>query len=218
MPWHSFDPFGSAGVLPISWAYVRLMGGEGLTAARFFQYLLLEPSAENPGRSVILRYESGAPALVEAEVGRGRVLLLTTTVDREWTDLPIRPGFLPLIQEAARRLAGIPAGDSISALLIGAAREIPAAADDRRIEIIAAPSFGIIDKDVELQIRVDGQEPAGRRGHGLRAAARIVGRRVEPARRVVVARETGGHAPRLGRGGRPPDGPRRRPRVDAPLG
>ena len=110
-------------------------GGEGLTSARFFQYMLLEPTADNLGRAVVLRYETGAPALVESEVGRGRVLLLTTTVDREWTDLPIRPGFLPLVQEAARRLAGAPSGDAISALLVGAVREIPAAPDDRRVEI-----------------------------------------------------------------------------------
>jgi glycine dehydrogenase len=29
----SAAPYGSAGILPISWAYVRLMGGEGLTRA-----------------------------------------------------------------------------------------------------------------------------------------------------------------------------------------
>ena len=110
-------------------------GGEGLTSARFFQYMLLEPTADNAGRAVVLRFESGAPALVESEIGRGRVLLLTTTVDREWTDLPIRPGFLPLMQESARRLAGAPSGDAISALLVGAVREIPAASDDRRVEV-----------------------------------------------------------------------------------
>ena len=110
-------------------------GGEGLASARFFQYELLEPVASDGGRTVILRYETGAPALVEAEIGAGRVLLLTTTVDREWTDLPIRPGFLPLIQEAARRLAGAPSGDAIATLVTGASREIRCAADDRRIEV-----------------------------------------------------------------------------------
>ncbi|MES1208634.1 MAG: BatA domain-containing protein [Pseudomonadota bacterium] len=110
-------------------------GGEGLTSARFFQYMLLEPMANTAGRTVVLRYESGAPALVESQIGRGRVLLLTTTVDREWTDLPIRPGFLPLMQEAARRLAGAPSGEAVSALLVGSNREIPASSDDRRIEI-----------------------------------------------------------------------------------
>lgn len=110
-------------------------GGEGLASARFFEYQLLEPSPGDGARHVILRYETGAPALVESEIGAGRVLLLTSTVDREWTDLPIRPGFLPLIQEAARRLAGAPSGDAIATLIIGDGREIRCTADDRRIEI-----------------------------------------------------------------------------------
>lgn len=109
--------------------------GDGLSSARFFQFMLLSPLPDAPGRRVVLRYESGAPALVEAEIGRGRVLLLTTTVDREWTDLPIRPGFLPLVQEAARYLAGAPSGDATSAITVGQKREISLEADDRRIEI-----------------------------------------------------------------------------------
>jgi Aerotolerance regulator N-terminal/von Willebrand factor type A domain len=109
---------------------------DGLASARFFQFMLLEPVPDAPGRSVVLRYENGAPALVAAEVGRGRVLLLTTTVDREWTDLPIRPGFLPLMQEAARYLAGAPGSDSISALTVGQRREIALANDDRRVEVV----------------------------------------------------------------------------------
>jgi len=110
--------------------------GDGLSSARFFQFMLLAPAPDLPSRSVVLRYENGAPALVEADVGRGRVLLLTTTVDREWTDLPIRPGFLPLMQEAARRLAGAPSGEAVAALTVGQKREIAIGADDRRIEVI----------------------------------------------------------------------------------
>jgi len=110
--------------------------GEGLASARFFQFLLLAPEPDAPGRRTVLRYESGAPALVEAEIGRGRVLLLTTTVDREWTDLPIRPGFLPLVQEAARYLAGAPSGEAAAAIVVGGKREIALGADDRRVEIV----------------------------------------------------------------------------------
>jgi hypothetical protein len=110
--------------------------GDGLASARFFQFMLLEPVPDAPGRAVVLRYENGAPALVASDVGRGRVLLLTTTVDREWTDLPIRPGFLPLVQEAARYLAGAPGSDSISALTVGQRREIPVGPEDTRIEIV----------------------------------------------------------------------------------
>ena len=110
--------------------------GDGLASARFFQFMLLEPVPDAPGRQVVLRYENGAPALVASDVGRGRVLLLTTTVDREWTDLPIRPGFLPLVQEAARYLAGAPSSDSISALTVGQRREIGVGAEDARVEVV----------------------------------------------------------------------------------
>jgi hypothetical protein len=110
--------------------------GDGLASARFFQFMLMEPVPDAPGRSVVLRYENGAPALVASDVGRGRVLLLTTTVDREWTDLPIRPGFLPLMQEAARFLAGAPGSDSISALTVGQRREIAVGLEDARVEIV----------------------------------------------------------------------------------
>jgi hypothetical protein len=109
---------------------------DGLASARFFQFMLLEPVPDAPNRQVVLRYENGAPALVASDVGRGRVLLLTTTVDREWTDLPIRPGFLPLMQEAARYLAGAPGSDSISALTVGQRREIMLANDDVRVEVV----------------------------------------------------------------------------------
>jgi hypothetical protein len=110
--------------------------GDGLASARFFQFMLLEPVPDAPGRSVVLRYENGAPALVVSEVGRGRVMLLTTTVDREWTDLPIRPGFLPLMQEAARFLAGAPGSESISSLTVGQRREIGLSPEDARVEIV----------------------------------------------------------------------------------
>jgi hypothetical protein len=110
--------------------------GEGLASARFFQFLLLGPVPEAPGRRIVLRYENGAPALVDAEIGRGRVLLLTTSVDREWTDLPIRPGFLPLVQEAARYLAAAPSGDATATVTVGGKREIVLSADDRRVEVV----------------------------------------------------------------------------------
>lgn len=80
-------------------------GGEGLRAARFWSYLLLEPGGDGE-LTTHLGLTSGAPLLVEQKLGRGRLALLTTTVDRGWTDLPIRTGFLPLVHELLQRLAG----------------------------------------------------------------------------------------------------------------
>ena len=126
--------------------------------------MLLAPVPDAPGRTVVLRYENGAPALVEAEIGRGRVLLLTTTVDREWTDLPIRPGFLPLMQEATRLLAGAPSGEASSGLTVGQRREIAMGPDDRRIDVIKPNG----------QIRSLTPDAAARAGADRRAAARTL--------------------------------------------
>jgi hypothetical protein len=109
--------------------------GDGLLSARFFKYILLDPVRDTSRRNVILRFESGAPALVEREVGRGRVVLLTTTVDREWTDLPIRPGFLPLVREMARHLVGAGAEGSAAASLAGEPRVLTFPSDAQTLEV-----------------------------------------------------------------------------------
>ena len=89
--------------------------GEGLASARFFQFMLLAPSPTRPAGGSCSATRAARPPWSKRRLGRGRVLLLTTTVDREWTDLPIRPGFLPLVQEAARFLAGAPSGEAAAA-------------------------------------------------------------------------------------------------------
>ena len=55
---------------------------------------------------MLAAYDDGAPALVEARRGRGRVMLYTSTVDREWSDWTIRTSFLPAMQRFAAWLAG----------------------------------------------------------------------------------------------------------------
>ena len=109
--------------------------GDGLLSARFFKYMLVDPVRDTGVRNVILRYESGAPALIEREVGKGRVMLLTTSADREWTDLPIRAGFLPLMREIARALVGASDEDDAATLLVGEPRLLSVAGDVQTLEI-----------------------------------------------------------------------------------
>jgi hypothetical protein len=109
--------------------------GDSLLSARFFKYTLLDPVRDTALRNVILRFESGAPALVERDVGKGRVMLLTTTVDREWTDLPIRPGFLPLLRETARHLVGGADEEGSVASLVGQPRLLSFAGDVQILEV-----------------------------------------------------------------------------------
>src|SRR5262249_4059233 len=107
----------------------------GLRSARFYRIMLLAPIPDTENRRALLRFESGAPALVEAEIGAGRVLLYTSTVDREWTDLPIRPGFLPLVQQAARYLARAPMREPEPPGVVGRPHTVRVATDDARIEV-----------------------------------------------------------------------------------
>lgn len=64
-----------------------------ITAPRVFRRLALGGS----GATVLLRFADGRPALVEGRLGRGRVLLLATSFAPAWSDLQVRPLFVPLL-------------------------------------------------------------------------------------------------------------------------
>ncbi|HSV16616.1 MAG TPA: BatA domain-containing protein [Tepidisphaeraceae bacterium] len=55
---------------------------------------------------VLGSYASGYPFLIEGAAGRGRVLLVTTSLDADWTTLPQTSFYLPFLQSAVRYLAG----------------------------------------------------------------------------------------------------------------
>jgi hypothetical protein len=79
---------------------------EGLVGVRVFRYVLAKPAGRGPAPRVLATYDDGAPALLEARRGKGRVLLFTSSADRDWTDWPIRTSFLPAMQRFAGWLAG----------------------------------------------------------------------------------------------------------------
>ncbi|HEY0171754.1 MAG TPA: BatA domain-containing protein [Pyrinomonadaceae bacterium] len=75
--------------------------GGRLPSARVFGYVRGEPRA---GASVLATFEDGSPALVESGAGAGRVLLYTSTLGMSWSDLPLTPDYLPLVQQMVRYL------------------------------------------------------------------------------------------------------------------
>lgn len=75
----------------------------GLLSARTKAYLLLQPGG-NRAAKVLVEYEDGQPAIIEGDAGQGRVILLTTSIDRDLTDLPIRPAFVPLVRRMVLEL------------------------------------------------------------------------------------------------------------------
>jgi hypothetical protein len=55
--------------------------------------------------SVLAQFESGDPFLVERKYGEGRVILCTTPCDGDWSSLPVRSSYLPLVQRLTTYLA-----------------------------------------------------------------------------------------------------------------
>ena len=54
---------------------------------------------------VLARLESGDPFLVERAIGHGRVIACATAADADWSNLPARPFYLPLVQRLCVHLA-----------------------------------------------------------------------------------------------------------------
>jgi hypothetical protein len=80
--------------------------------ARFYRVLQAVPTAD---ATVIAAYDDGSPALFEKSYSDprrpsamgtpGRVLCFTSTIDRQWNDLPIRAVYLPFLHETIKYLA-----------------------------------------------------------------------------------------------------------------
>jgi hypothetical protein len=107
----------------------------GLREARFTKVMLLGPTTRVDERKVLARYTNGAAALVEARSGNGRLMFFTSTVDRDWNDLVIHPGYLPLMQQAVRHLARKQNRRDKEAVLVGRSTVVRVESDDTRIEI-----------------------------------------------------------------------------------
>jgi Aerotolerance regulator N-terminal/von Willebrand factor type A domain len=69
------------------------------STAKFYRYRTLTPVA---GASVSARFDDGAPALVERQVGNGKVLVWASTFDAYWTNLPLQPVFLPFVHQLGK--------------------------------------------------------------------------------------------------------------------
>jgi len=81
-------------------------GKEGdITRANFSRYFT---SQAKTSAKLVLGFKDGSPLLIEGTLpypGAGKVLLFTSTLDRDWNNLPTKPVFLPFIQQMVRYLA-----------------------------------------------------------------------------------------------------------------
>jgi aerotolerance regulator-like protein/VWA domain-containing protein len=76
------------------------------------------------GRSALISLANGDPLLVEQKIGAGKVIFMTTAADRDWTDLPLKTAYLPLIQSLAQYLAGGKRGGLDGGIAVGSVKEL----------------------------------------------------------------------------------------------
>ncbi|CAN5755876.1 hypothetical protein BH18ACI5_BH18ACI5_20480 [soil metagenome] len=55
------------------------------------------------------RFDDGSAAMLERNVGSGRIVLFASDVDRRWNDFPLHPAFVPFVVEAVRYVSARPA-------------------------------------------------------------------------------------------------------------
>jgi hypothetical protein len=72
------------------------------SAARFYGYRSVTAAKD---AQVLARFDDGSPALVERQIGRGRVIAWTSTLDLYWNDLALKPVFLPFVHQVVRHLS-----------------------------------------------------------------------------------------------------------------
>jgi len=82
-------------------------GAEGgsLRNASIRRYFKIEGSKRN-----LLTLENRDPLLVQADLGKGKLFVYSSTADLDWNDLPLKAAYLPLIQGLLKEAAGLTKG------------------------------------------------------------------------------------------------------------
>ena len=62
-------------------------------------------SSDDERLVTLARFDDGSGALVEQQVGDGRVVWFGSDLDNEWNDFPLHPGFVPFLHEAVRHVS-----------------------------------------------------------------------------------------------------------------
>lgn len=75
-----------------------------LEGVRFFQYVSMKAPE---GAVIAARLEDGSPLLIEKILGEGKVLVFASTFDNVSNDLPVKPGFVPFVEQTADYLGRV---------------------------------------------------------------------------------------------------------------
>jgi hypothetical protein len=69
----------------------------GVRVTKYFPLTLKTTTDDKAAPQVVVKYVDGEPAVVEQSVGKGKVILFSSSATTDWTTLPIHPAFVPLL-------------------------------------------------------------------------------------------------------------------------
>jgi hypothetical protein len=115
-----------------------------------YRFFSVTPKAGATDVTVLAQFESHraavtppSPAILEKTLGRGRSILVTTSADRDWNDLPVFPTYVPLVREIAyhlvrraERFENLLVGDSYRRDLERFVEEVVVERAGKQIEVI----------------------------------------------------------------------------------
>jgi hypothetical protein len=90
------------------------------------------------GDRVLARYDDGGVAAAERKVGAGRVVVWTSTLDDSFTDIGVKPVFLPLVHQMVRYLAHYE--QPASWYTVGQVLDVAQRAKGRTDRVVVTPS------------------------------------------------------------------------------
>jgi len=148
------------------------------SSARFYRYRTLTPQGTD---RVLARFDDGAVALAERQVGNGKVMVWASTLDTFWSDLAVQPVYLPLVHQVAKHASGFaearpwvtvgqvvdvsPEAEGAGAASRAAAAELVLEAPSGESRQIAADSSGLLELGEQgfYQVRRIGARPGADR-------------------------------------------------------
>jgi len=117
-------------------------------AASIIKYL---PVKTNITDRTIIELSDGSPLLIEKRLGSGKMLLLTTALDTQWTDLPTESVFVAFIMKAV----GFLGGDTTTALYRSTGEAISVAAGTQLIDPAGEPLRELSEISERASIQLD---------------------------------------------------------------
>jgi hypothetical protein len=107
---------------------------------------------EARGSQALLWLGNGDPLLVEKRLGAGRVFLFAASADRDWSDLPLKTAYVPLVQSLVGYASGGHAGDFDPGIPAGAEKRLSLGPDavGRTIRV-ASPSGNQLESEARVE-------------------------------------------------------------------